>query len=112
MKYHCPDCLKEVDKDTFGYPVCCGATMKVGSAPNPVNRIVTMNRSDGGFQAAKTNQQLYDMVKELDAYCRDNDVSDWELGFIADMADKVRLKEGFYGKQSEHVVRLWEKYCK
>lgn len=90
--YHCPDCGKTVKKESFGYPICCGSTMRTGEVPS---------------QKVADVPHLKELVKDLDNYVADNTVTDWELGFIADMAD-----QSFYSHpQQKHILRLWEKYC-
>jgi hypothetical protein len=55
----------------------------------------------------RTNGRLIELVEELDQYCKDNDVTDWELDFISDMMGQ----KSFYGKQPDNILRMWEKYC-
>ena len=54
-----------------------------------------------------TNRRLKELVEELDDYVKDNNVTDWELNFIADLFGKAT----FSFKQKEQIIRLWEKYC-
>ena len=96
MIYHCPDCGKRLEKSSFGYPVCCGSTMKQGSGPN--RRRAT----------DKTHDEIEMLVKDLDHHAGGNLVTDWELNFIADMADHTG---SFTSGQFPHILRLWEKYC-
>jgi len=98
MRYHCPDCNRTVDKETFGWPVCCGSTMKQGDAP----------RIQG---QQYPNQNLWHMVEELDVYAGNENVTDWELDFIGDMHNLCLQKRSYTVKQRDHIIRLWEKYC-
>lgn len=71
-KYYCADCGKQIEKESFGYPVCCGSTMRRGPAPQNVRK-------------EYKDLRVLKMAKELDDYVRNNQVTDWELDFIADM---------------------------
>lgn len=58
-----------------------------------------------------TNGRLWDMVKEIDDKARDENFTDWELTFTADMMLRREDHRGYTPGQKEHILRLWEKYC-
>ena len=54
---------------------------------------------------------LYETVEALDAAVRDNEMSDWELSFLASMMDKVAKRHRFFSPgQVESIERMAEKY--
>jgi hypothetical protein len=59
----------------------------------------------------ETNAQMWNIVKEIDDFIKDNSVSDWELDFISDMMDRRHSKRSYSPKQSAIILRIWEKYC-
>jgi len=56
------------------------------------------------------NARTWELVKEIDAYIKDNDVIDWELDFISDMMERVGNR-GYSLGQIVRIIRIWEKYC-
>jgi hypothetical protein len=54
---------------------------------------------------------IRDTVQELDAAVVDNDMTDWELSFLASMMEKVKNRHRFFSPgQVEQIERLAEKY--
>ena len=60
---------------------------------------------------AVPGERLRQMVEDLDKYAGANHVNDWELSFIADMHDRKVKSQPYFGGQTAHIIRLWEKYC-
>ena len=96
--YHCPTCGNSVQKESFGYPVCCSATMRKGEPETVIT-------------PEFTNARLWEMVEELYRYLMDNSMSDWEDEFISDMKIYSDEDRCYSGKQKAWIINLWEKYC-
>ena len=61
-------------------------------------------------KSQQTNQQIWELVTDLDHYCSDNEVTDSELGFIADMMKLTQKNKPMSLAQAQWVVRIGEKY--
>ena len=96
MTYHCPQCGHQVEKESFGYPVCCGATMQKGQG-TPV------------IIPEFTNLRLWEMATEIDYHA--DELNETETNFIIDMCDYRDQQRGYSPKQKAWLIKLWEKYC-
>jgi hypothetical protein len=57
-----------------------------------------------------TNGDIQQMVQDIDEYIKDNEVTDWELNFIADMMDRIRTQRGMTFSHQNSVITIFEKY--
>lgn len=54
--------------------------------------------------------EIRQTIQDLDKAAKDNDMTDWELTFIADMFEKANKGWTLTQNQISHIERLAEKY--
>jgi len=101
MTYHCPNCGRREEKESFGYPSCRGRTMdKV--APGAITPRTTITPEF-------TNLRLWEMATEVDYHA--DDLSDRETDFIITCIEYRDERRRYSDRQKKWLIDLWSKYC-
>lgn len=96
MIYHCPDCGYREEKESFGWPIHCGSTMRKGEPETVIT-------------PEYMNLRLWEMATEVDYHA--DELTEWETDFIIDMCIYRDEQRCYSGKQKAWIINLWEKYC-